>query len=264
MRRWAILLLAVGAMPGCVSLEDRLVYHPHRTPAHLPALPEPLQDLPLRTSDGIKVQARWCPYPGSDRAILYLHGNAGNLEGRGKIVHDLWRSQRASILIVDYPGFGRSEGTPSEAGCYAAAQAAYDWLIGPGRRDPGRIAICGESLGGGVAVELASRNSHGALVLVRTFTSLPEVATAHYPWVPAHLLMKNRFDNLAGLGKCTRPTLIAQADQDRLIPYDHGEKLRRAAEGPAELFPLLGLGHNDPLPESFLTHLRGFLVRAIP
>src|SRR5262249_29992035 len=147
---------------------------------------------------------------------------------------------------------------------YAAADAAYDWLTRTNGIPPERILIYGESLGGGVAVELASRRAHRALILVRTFTSVPDVAQAQFPLLPVRWLMTNPFDSLGKMGDCRRPVFLAQADGDRLIPVGHGERLRAASKAPAELFRLEGAGHNDPLPPAFYAALRRFLERQAP
>src|SRR5262249_29186117 len=160
----------------------------------------------------------WCPHPHATGALLYCPGNAGNLDGRARLVRDLYQHLDESVLILDYPGFGRSGGSPSEAGCYAAADAAYDWLRDVQHIPPARLVLSAESLGGGVAVEPASRLPHRALVLVRTFASIPDVAEALFAPLPVRSLVKNRFDNETKLKQCPRPTFIAQADQDRLVP----------------------------------------------
>src|SRR5262249_11571951 len=148
-----------------------------------------LQDVELHTADGTAIHARWRPHPASRGALLYCHGNAGNLEKRGWAVRELGEALGESVLIFDYPGYGRSGGEPGEAGCYAAADAAYEWLV----RDCGvraeDILLYGESLGGGVAVDLASRRPHLALILVRTFTSVPDVAQGQFGWLPVRRLV---------------------------------------------------------------------------
>ncbi|MFO0970561.1 MAG: alpha/beta hydrolase [Gemmataceae bacterium] len=257
MSRFAACLVLL--LSGCLSLENRLVYFP--APAQTPAtpLPAPLADVDLRLADGTAIHARWCPHPHAKCVILYCHGNAGNLEGRGALAHEMWRRLGASVLMFDYPGYGWSKGTPSEAGCYAAAQAAYDWLVEEMGIAPRDIVLVGESLGGGVAVELASRSEHRALVLIRTFTSLPDVASSLYPWLPVHAWMSNRFDSLARLKKCRRPIFIAQADKDAIMPFAHGERLKDACRGPSAFMVLEGLGHNDPLPVAFFERLGSFL-----
>ena len=170
-------ILGMALLSGCQSLENRLVFHPVRSDAKLVApLPAPLEDVELRTADGVKIHARWCPNAHAKGVVLYCHGNAGNLEYGGKLARDFMASLDRSVLVFDYPGYGRSEGKPSEAGCYSSATAAYDWLTRVKGIAPERLVIAGESLGGGVAVELAATRPHQALVLIRTFTSVPDVA----------------------------------------------------------------------------------------
>jgi fermentation-respiration switch protein FrsA (DUF1100 family) len=213
----------------------------------------------LATFDGTHIHARWCPHPGAHGAVLYCHGNAGNVDRRAGVVRQLWETLGESVLIFDYPGYGYSEGKPSEPGCYAAADAAYDWFARVRKIPPENILLYGESLGGGVAVDLASRRVHRALILVKAFTSATDVAQAHFPLLPARLVMSNRFDNLEKIGHCLRPIFIAQGDKDRLVPYSHGEKLRAACKAPVEFFTLKGLDHNDPLPADFHAALRHFV-----
>src|SRR5262249_23613263 len=141
--------------------------------------------------------------------VLYCHGNAGNLSHRGEGVLRWHQLLGQSVLIFDYPGYGRSEGKPSEAGCYAAADAAYAWLTETKKVLPQDLLIYAGSLGGGVAVALASRRPHRALVLVGTFTSIPDMAQRQFPWLPARWLVRNRFDNLGKIGRCTRPVFLA-------------------------------------------------------
>jgi fermentation-respiration switch protein FrsA (DUF1100 family) len=259
-----LVLLAVISPGGCASVESGLLFHPVRTaPDACQAPPPPIRDIELRTEDGLKIHARWCPHPQAQGAVLYCPGNAGNLDGRAMLVRELHQALGESVLIFDYPGYGRSEGTASEAGCYAAADAAYRWLVDSARIPPSRIILYGESLGGSVAVEHASRRPHRALVLVRTFASIPDVAAAHL-FPSAGSLVTNRFDSIGRIGNCRRPTFIAQADRDRLIPFDHGRRLHAACGGLAEFFRLDGLDHNDPLPASFYSRLQTFLQTNAP
>jgi fermentation-respiration switch protein FrsA (DUF1100 family) len=249
---------AVGPL-GCRAVENSLVYHPAHTCVQEESLPEAAPRISLHSADGVAISARWFPYAGARGAVLYCHGNAGDLDGRAREVCALGRTLGESVLLFDYPGFGQSAGRPDEAGCHAAAEAAYDWLVGQRAVRPEDVLIYGESLGGGVAVHLAARRPHRALILVRTFTSLPDVAQGLCPWLPVHWLMSNRFNNLEEIGRCRQPTFIARGEADRLIPFAHGERLYAAADGPAFLFTLRGADHNDPLGPDFYAALRTFL-----
>ena len=257
MRKWSVALIVLA---GCQSLENSLLFHPTVSDVKSAApLPAPLEDVALKTADGVAIHARWCPHADSREVVLYFHGNAGNLEHRGQLVKAFWQTLHRSVLIVDYPGFGRSEGTPTEAGCYASAIAAYDWLTNEEGIAPSHIVIVGESLGGGVAVDLASKKPHKALVLIRTFTSIPDVVKTQMGISSANALMVNRFESLKKIPTCPSPILIAQADRDRTIPFEHGEQLRAACTGRVYFHRLSGLDHNDPLPRAFFETLREFL-----
>src|SRR5262249_4466588 len=154
------------------------------------------------------------------------------------------------------------EGKPSEAGCYAAADAAYDWLAG--RCPPERIVLFGESLGGGVATDMALRKPHAALVLVRTFTSIPDMAQRLLPFLPARWLARQQYDNLAKIGRCPRPVYITHGDCDGTIPFAHSERLFAAAPQPKRFFTMKGADHNDPFPADFRSDLRSFVQEALP
>src|SRR5207247_2148845 len=161
----------------------------------------------------------------------------------------------------DYPGYGKSEGSPTEQGCYAAAYAANVWLTGAKKIAPQKIVLYGGSLGGGVVTDLASRKDHRALVLIKSFTSLPDVASSLYWWLPApkRLLMRNRFDNLSKIGSIHRPVFLVHGSADGLIPHSHSVKLYEAANQPKLFISMPGGDHNDGLPDEVFTSLGQFL-----
>ena len=251
-------LLIVGLVAGCASVENRLLFHP--LPA--PQARRGVEDLDLRLPDGSTIHAQWHPCVSTTGALLYCHGNAGNLEQRGELVRQLRDGLQRSVLIFDYPGYGSSAGQPSEAGCYAAADAAYDWLVQAQQIDPAEIVLFGKSLGGGVATDLAVRRPHQALVLVKTFTSVPDIAQEQLPLLPTRWLVQNRFDNLRKISRCPGPVFIAQGGRDRLIPTPHGQRLYAEAPEPKRFLLLQDSDHNDPLPPEFFSSLDRFL-RAI-
>jgi hypothetical protein len=264
-RAFRIVLYAALAYLGVIvlllALENALVFHPVR--AEQDWLPPPngqVQDLALHTSDGTNIHAWWCPKANANGAVLYCHGNAGNLSHRGHGIARWQEHMKTSVLIFDYPGYGRSDGKPSEAGCYAAGRSAYEWLRDDAGIRPERIIIYGGSLGGGVAVELARERPHRALVLVSPFTSLPDMAQKLYPWLPARWLVRNRFENLAKIGQCKGPVFIGHGDRDSLVPFAQGQKLFEAANEPKEFFRLAGSDHNDAPGPDFYERLSAFLA----
>ena len=263
-RRWlqfTCLALAgyLGVLVTLVQLEDRLLYRPHRRPGNwsLPPAELPIEELWLPTAHGTPIHAWWCPCTSSAGAVLFCHGNAGNLSQRAHDVLAMQRALRKSVLIFDYPGFGRSPGRPSEAGCCTAADAAYDWLTQ--RVTPERVIILGQSLGGGVAVDLASRRRHQALAVFKTFTSIPDLAQKLFPFVPARYLVHNRFDSLHKIANCSGAVFIAHGDCDHLIPVSQARRLFQAAPEPKRLCLLQGCGHRGGLSPVFLTRLAEFL-----
>jgi pimeloyl-ACP methyl ester carboxylesterase len=270
-----IFLVLSSALLGCTSLENMLVFQPEPGARTYAPPPQPIEDMDLLMPDGTKVRARWAPHPQATGAVLYCHGNGGNVEQWGPSVREIWENLGESVLIFDYPGYGYSQGKPSEQGCYDAAWTAYQWLTQTRKIPAGRIVIMGESLGGAVAIDLASRFQvtitpnpppldYRALILVRTFTSVPDVADDQFPLLFSAPLLSNQFDSLKKIPLCKQPVFIAQADKDRTIPFRHGQRLAQACYAPSELYVLRGMGHNDPLPPDFYVALKQFLVKVPP
>ena len=266
--RWAILLgvCYAGVVLVFWLLERSLVFHPSSAAQSWEA-PVALgtQDVEVVTEDGCPIHMWWLPpaQPAAG-AVLVAHGNGGNLSHRGQLAADLHRTLEAGVLMFDYPGYGRCGGKPTEAGCYAAGESAFRWLTDTAKIPANRIILFGESLGGGPAVELATRHDHRALVLVFTFTSLPTAAKFHYPFLPTHTLMRCRFDNLAKLGRCHRPVFIAHGPDDDVIPFSHGEALYAAANAPKEFLRLDGLGHDIRLGDRLCVPFARFLAAHAP
>jgi len=262
--RWGAFYLGVLAV--LMLLENFLVFHPVRAAASW--LPPPpgctVEDVWLTMADGTRIHAWWFPRPGATGALLYCHGNAGNLSYRGQAAAELVDTLGVPVLLFDYPGYGKSDGKPNEAACYAAADAAYDWLTAEQKVPPDQIILYGKSLGGAVAADLAVRRPHRALLLLKTFTSVPAMAWKQFPFIPANWLVRNRFDTLAKIGRCTRPVVIAHGDRDTLIPLWMAEALFQAAPPPKRFFLLPGGGHNDMLPVPFLREVRAYLAETAP
>jgi hypothetical protein len=220
------LLGVVGA--GFVMIaEDSFIYFPAKGSVG----PSPGEELTLTASDGVRIHAWWVPHPQAGVSVLLFHGNAGNLEDRRDLVRQL-REHPANVLAVDYRGYGKSEGKPSEEGLYRDARAAYDWLCA--KTPPGRIVVLGKSLGGAVAADLASKVPCGGLILQSTFTSTPDMAGRVMPLFPARLFMRTKYDTLSKVPKIACPKLILHSREDEMIPFEMGEKLYAAAADPKE------------------------------
>ncbi|HVS39934.1 MAG TPA: alpha/beta hydrolase [Gemmataceae bacterium] len=246
------------------ALENWLLYHPIRSSRswHEPPAALQVEDVELTTREGVCIHAWWTAPEGWDPsrgAMLYCHGNAGNVSARGEHLAAWHEWMDTAVLIFDYPGYGRSAGRPSEAGCYAAADAAYDWMTASGRVPASRMIVLGRSLGAGVAVELARRRPIGALVLYSPFTSFPDLAQEKCRWPPTRRLVRNRFDNLGKIGGIRAHVFIAHGTADTLAPARHGERLHAAAPAPKRFLPLPGRGHNGGFCEDFYLSLHAFL-----
>lgn len=221
-----------------MALEDTFIYFPERggrVTAHG-------RDVWLHASDGVKLHAFHVETKGATRTLLYLHGNAGNLAGRSEVL-EYYAALGVNVLGLDYRGYGQSEGTPSESGLYADALAAFDWLV---ERVPARdVIVLGESLGGGPACELALQRRVGGLLLLSTFTNVPDMAARTFPFLPVRFVVRARFDNLAKLARIDAPKLIVHSRRDEVIPFSMGERLARAAKPPVQHLWLDRAGHND-------------------
>ncbi len=258
--RWSLLLLIlwVAVMLFFKSFENDLVYPAMKASDGWSEPSDPAtQEIWLSVGAGTKIHAWYLPCEGATGAILFSHGNGGNLSHRDGGLHILRDTFRRSVLIYDYPGYGKSEGTPTESGVYAAGEAAWDWL--KGKYPEGRIVLLGESLGGGVAVELATLHDCEGLVLFSTFESLPKAAKAKIPWLPCETLMSNRFDNAKKLPGIRRPVFLAHGDADEVIPFEHSQRLFELANEPKRFRKRPGGTHNLPFDPGICAEARKFI-----
>lgn len=252
-----LLLLIFLMLRGLV---DRFVYYPMPYPQGDWALQTGAgaQDLWLTTKDGIRLNAWWFPKPGSHFATLFLHGNAGNVTHRIDHARAITTAGSA-ILVLDYRGYGKSKGHPTEQGLYLDADAAYDALAQLGFR-PSQIILQGESLGTAVAVELASRRPCAALILESPLASLSNMAGAVLPVIGP--LLARGFDTRSKIGQIHAPLLVIHGDADEIVPFSQGQAVFRAANPPKELWRVPGARHNDLLyiaGGEYVTRLRAFL-----
>lgn len=262
MRRWFVLALVTYLVVVIIMLfvENMLVYPRETAADHWEEPPDPaILDVHFTTANGVAIHGWYLEQPGSEEVLVICHGNGGNISYRGPTLLRFRQHLGCSALIFDYPGYGKSEGKPSESGCYDSAEAALKWLANVKKTPSERVILYGESLGGGVAVEMAKRHPLRALVLLKTFTSLPAVGQRQYRWLPVSLLMRNRFDNLSKMGGIHCPVFISSATKDEIIPFDMGKELYAAANEPKLFFPLIDEGHNDRVPDQFMTALRQFV-----
>jgi uncharacterized protein len=247
-------------------LQSRFIYYPGMgreivtTPS---AHGTPYEDLTLQTSDGERLNAWWVPVESPRGAVLLLHGNAGNISHRIDYAL-MFRRLGYSTLLLDYRGYGRSTGSPTEQGTYLDAESAWRWLTITQRLRERDIVVFGESLGGGVASWLAARHQVRALILASTFTSAVNLGSELYPFLPVRLVSRFRYDTLARLGNVRAPVLVVHSRGDEIIPFSHGRRLFEAAREPKTMLELAG-GHNQGLVfarEEWVKALAAFLQTA--
>lgn len=184
--------------------------------------------------------------PEGGKIVVFYHGNAGNIGDRDfKARHFIDRGY--GVMLVGYRGFGGSAGKPTEAGLYADARAAIAFLQSEGY-GPRDLVLYGESMGSGIAVQMAkelaeSDTSVSGVILEAPFTSMADAAAFHYPWLPARLLVRDRYDSLAKIGNIDAPLLVIHGDLDRTVPEPLGKQLFSAAIEPKEGIWLGGAGH---------------------
>lgn len=230
-----------------ILFEDELVFRPKPYPQFWSAPPKKAEPLEFTLSlDGDqRVHVWWFEPPGWTPvrgAMLHCHGHGCNLSHLGDRALD-WRDLFGrGVLLFDYPGFGKSTGRCSEEGCYASAEAAFDWLRRT--KEVGDVVVYGHSLGGAVAVDLARRRPVRAVIVTSSFTSMPDAARALVRVYPTSWLMHNSFDSVLKIADCTAPVFIAHGADDGRIPAAQGRQLFDACGSARKHFHIVdGAGH---------------------
>jgi len=266
-----ILLIYLGLMALIYFKQSSLVFLPE-VDRDFRASPTdiglPFAPLKLATADGETLDG-WLVSAGIKRGgrglVIFLHGNAGNIAhrlGYLRMFHDLG----LATLIIDYRGYGRSSGAPSEQGSYLDAATVWRHATQDLGFPENRIVIFGESLGGAVAAQLAAGNRPAALVLASTFTSVPDMGADLYPLLPIRLLARIRYDTLARLPQISCPLLVIHSHSDDVIPFAHGRRLFEAARPPKQFLEIEG-GHNEGFVfgrDDWIQQLDRFLQQALP
>lgn len=212
----------------------------------------------LKLKSDIKVSGWFLPHPQAKKTVLFFHGNGGNISHRGDSLY-IFHKLKLNILIIDYPGYGESEGYPSEDGLYQSADAAWQYLIDEEKIDPKNIIIFGRSLGGAVAVDLASRVYAGGLILESSFSSAHDMVDMAFPAIFKLIYLRYSFDSLTKIKKIKSPVLVIHSPADEVIPFELGKKLFNAIESEKEFLEIEG-GHNDGFMQSITAYMRTLRV----
>jgi fermentation-respiration switch protein FrsA (DUF1100 family) len=239
-----VLVLAILLVLALLWLVQRqLIYLPTQ---EVPAPPRGVEEVTFRTDDGLTLAAWLVPsQTGTERGtVLVFNGNAGNRAHRVPLGTAL-ANQGFSVLLTDYRGYGGNPGSPSEEGLAMDGRAALEYLRSERGVALDRLAYLGESLGAGVAIGLAEEAPPAALVLRSPFASMADIASVHYAWVPASLLLRDRYPNVERIGGLDMPVLVIAGSDDRIVPIGQSRRVYEAAGEPKQLLVIEGARHND-------------------
>lgn len=242
-----LVLIGLGIVFLVTCMEGSFIYHPVSYPNgnwKIPELGKSIHDVEFKTKDGVQLHGWWAPVENANRTILWFHGNAGNLSHRYqdvRMLHDLG----CQVLIIDYRGYGKSDGSPSEDGLYRDGIAAYQFLTDQKNIPADDIVLLGRSLGSAVATEVASKFPIGRLILVSPFTNTRDMVPQILPIPGLHFLVSSEFDSLSRIQNIHVPLLVIHGEDDSIIPIRLGRKLYEQANDPKSFVPLEGAGHNN-------------------
>ncbi len=253
-RRFAVAAATVATVYAGLCLyvyliQDSLTFKPDRT-IHATPLDWGLDfiGVDIAASDGTQLYGWYLPQEGAETVVLFCHGNAGNISSyHMKETAQTYARLGVGLLLFDYRGYGRSEGTPSEFGTYHDAEGAWKFLTGRQGIPANRIAVHGRSLGGAVAAYLAEQHEPRALILESTFTTFPAIGQERYPYLPVDWLVTSRYPTLRRMASVRCPVLVIHSREDDFVPFRFGRALYEAANEPKAFLEL----HGD--------HVRGFV-----
>jgi fermentation-respiration switch protein FrsA (DUF1100 family) len=253
------LLASYALLVGIVYLmQGRMLYLPNVGGRALTLTPADagmdFEDVRITTADGVTLHG-WFIEGQSDRVLLFFHGNAGNISHRLASIGQ-FLGLGLSVMIIDYRGYGQSEGKTTEAGTYRDAEAAWLYLTQERGVRPEDIVVFGRSVGASVAARLASEHDPAGLILESSFTSVPDIAAELYWWLPARLLSRLSHATHDYVRDVRCPVLVVHSREDDIIPFHHGEAIFAAATDPKSLLVLRGT-HNDAFMRDERTYLEG-------
>jgi len=246
---------------------ESMIFYPVRGVA---VTPEQLgiegEELFFEAEDGIRIHAFYLPVPGARRALLFLHGNAGNASHRLPNAAELAKLD-CSVLVIDYRGYGLSEGRATESGTFADARAGLRHLIERLGFPEDRVVVFGRSLGGAVAVDLAQDRRLAGVILESTFPSIAEVVSSGPGGAWLGALAGRRFDSASKIGRIRAPILFFHGDRDDVIGHELGRQLFDSAPQPKAFETIHGAGHNDLTRvggRRYFDRIRAFLEEVAP
>ena len=260
----AILFWTIALM----IFENQFIYFPEKYPKgpydQARSIPG-LQDCWIATPDGFRIHAWFAPAERARATFVISHGNAGNISHRYLLLRSL-QKHRYNVLMYDYRGYGRSEGSPSEEGIYKDGCAAVDYVLTLPGVDSSRVFLWGTSLGGAVAVDVATQRPVAGVILESTFTSAKEVAGFFYPFLPVRYLMRTKLNSIDKITFLHLPILVVHGTHDTIIPVGFGRRLFQAANEPKEWYEIPGADHDDTFfvgGEEYFNRIDRFISNAL-
>ena len=237
-----LILLLVGSL--LYLLQPGMVFFPYRELSTTPTeWGMAFEDVSIETRDGTRLHGWYIPHPGSGRVLLFFHGNAGNISHRRESVA-IFHRLGLNVFMIDYRGYGHSQGKPSEAGLYEDARAAWQYLTVERGIEEANIILFGRSLGAAVASNLASEVQPGAVILESAFSSARDMANVILPALSYLTILRFTFDTTEHLRGVTSPLLVLHSPEDDIVPFRLGEKVYRAASQPKRFVVIEG-DHNS-------------------
>ncbi|MGH8944532.1 MAG: alpha/beta hydrolase [Acidimicrobiia bacterium] len=262
----AVILLVVALLAVIWLAQRRMIYFPTQAVPSAAEVSPVLEEVSYLTDDGLTLEAWFLPSRGEPHgSVLVFNGNAGNRSHRLPLGEALAEAG-FSALLVDYRGYGGNPGDPHEEGLATDARAALAYLRSRPDVDPRRVAYFGESLGAGVAAGLAVEDPPAALILRSPFTSLADIASVHYPLLPASLLLRDRYATTDFIGELSAPLLVVAGSGDSIVPLEQSRAVFEAADEPKRLVVIEGAGHNDfalNAGEEMIAEITAFLLETM-
>ena len=233
----------IGVLSLLYVFQEKMIFFPGKRIVDTPeTIGLQYEDVYLVTDDNIRIHGWYVPHADAKATVLFFHGNAGNISHRLDSI-SIFHELDLSVFIIDYRGYGKSAGRPSEHGTYRDALAAWNYLVDERRLRPDEIIVFGRSLGGGVAAGLAARVSPAAVILESTFTSIKELGKHYYPYLPVSWIARVRYPVDEDISSFNCPVLVIHSHEDDVVPFRHGQRLFATAREPKMFLPISG-DHN--------------------
>lgn len=248
---WKLLMVGAGVYAAlCIYLyfiQPGLIFYPDQPGRELEYTPENIglgyQDVELVADDNVRLHGWFIPHRNAIATLVFFHGNAGNISHRLESIAIFHRLE-LNVLIIDYRGYGQSEGKVTEKGTYMDAEAAWQYLTSTRGVGEQKIIIFGRSLGASIASWLAAKHQPAALIVESGFTSVPSMARRLYPFLPVRWLSRFQYNTKNNVSNISCPVLVAHSRGDEIIPYDEGLAIYASAAEPKQFLEMSG-GHND-------------------